>query len=287
MGALDCVSAMVDREYCEPEPLLETGVEIGLHIEFEGRWGPRSGAPARTSLRVQLDRFVDLFGRWPSFLNGHKHCHARPELATPVFQTAQQIGAPVRSVNPDHRQWLRERGIDTPDMLIGRRREQAAGRAAGAPQPQPTGVTEWVTHPGHPDSDSGSSYDLARQEDLGLLQKLMLRARYDEPVWGDARRTTMKQAFVQERGDVRRNPRRSPDRRERSAGRRFLALAVAVVRWCCVRSSGLASRARDEAAEEPGAAAGRLDQLVDRRLEVARPGPRGRPSRRSRRSGRS
>ena len=83
MGAIDCVSAMVDREYCEPEPLLETGVEIGLHIEFEARWGPRSGAPARTSLRVQLDRFVDLFGRWPSFLNGHKHCHARPELATP------------------------------------------------------------------------------------------------------------------------------------------------------------------------------------------------------------
>ena len=57
MGAIDCVSAMVDREYCEPEPLLETGVEIGLHIEFEARWGPRSGAPARTSLRVQLDRF--------------------------------------------------------------------------------------------------------------------------------------------------------------------------------------------------------------------------------------
>ena len=81
IGALDCVSAMVDREYCDPEPLLESGVEIGLHIEFEGRWGARSGAPARTSLRVQIERFADLFGRWPSFLNGHKHCHARPELA--------------------------------------------------------------------------------------------------------------------------------------------------------------------------------------------------------------
>jgi len=201
MGAIDCVSAMVDREYCEPEPLLETGVEIGLHIEFEARWGPRSGAPARTSLRVQLDRFVDLFGRWPSFLNGHKHCHARPELATPVFQTAQQIGAPVRSVNPDHRQWLRERGIDTPDMLIGRGESK---QPAEPPELRTLsqGVTEWATHPGHPDSDAGSNYDLARQEDLGLLQKLMLFARYDEPVWGDARRTTMKRAFVQERGDV-------------------------------------------------------------------------------------
>ena len=49
MGAVDCVSAMVEREHCEPEPLLETGVEIGLHIEFEGRWGPRSGPPAPRS----------------------------------------------------------------------------------------------------------------------------------------------------------------------------------------------------------------------------------------------
>jgi predicted glycoside hydrolase/deacetylase ChbG (UPF0249 family) len=201
MGALDCVSAMVDREYCDPAPLLESGVEIGLHIEFEGRWGPRSGAPARTSLRVQLDRFVDLFGRWPSFLNGHKNCHARPELATPVFQTAQQIKAPVRSVNPDHRQWLRERGIDTQDMLIGRSDSKEPAEPAQL-RDLPSGVTEWVTHPGHPDPDSGSSYDLARQEDLGLLQKLMLLARFDEPVWGDARRTTMTNAFIQERIDV-------------------------------------------------------------------------------------
>ena len=201
MGAIDSVSAMVDREYCEPEPLLDTGVEIGLHIEFEGRWGPRSGAPARTSLRVQLERFGDLFGRWPAFLNGHKHCHARPELATPVFQIAQQIAAPVRSVNPDHRQWLRERGIDTPDLLIGRTESKQPAEPSELRDPPP-GVTEWVTHPGHPDSESGSSYDLARQEDLALLQKVMVRARFDEPVWGDAVRSPMKEAFAQERRDV-------------------------------------------------------------------------------------
>jgi predicted glycoside hydrolase/deacetylase ChbG (UPF0249 family) len=197
MGAIDCVSAMVEREHCDPEPLLDSGAEIGLHIEFEGRWGPRSGAPARTSLRVQLERFGDIFGRWPSFLNGHKHCHARPELATPVFQTAQQIGAPVRSVNPDHRQWLRERGIDTPDLLLGRMESKEDAEPVEL-RDLPLGVTEWVTHPGHPDSESGSTYDLARQEDLALLQKVMVRARFDEPVWGDARRVSMTEAFTQE-----------------------------------------------------------------------------------------
>jgi hypothetical protein len=29
----------------------------------------------------------------------------------------------------------------------------------------------------------------------------MLRARYDEPVWGDARRVTMTEAFEQERAE--------------------------------------------------------------------------------------
>ena len=196
MGALDCVSAMVEREYCDPEPLKESGVEIGLHIEFEARWGPRSGAPARTALQVQLDRFVDLFGRWPSFLNGHKHCHARPELATPVFQTAKQIGVPVRSVNPDHRQWLRERGIDTPDLLIGRMRTNEEGEPPEVRNPPP-GITEWMTHPGYPDPASGSSYDLARQEDLNFLQRCMVRARYDEPVWGDTMRVSLKEAFAE------------------------------------------------------------------------------------------
>src|SRR5262249_38202540 len=42
MGAVMSVGAMVEREYCDPKPLLESGVEVGLHIEFEGRWGPRS-----------------------------------------------------------------------------------------------------------------------------------------------------------------------------------------------------------------------------------------------------
>jgi hypothetical protein len=90
MGALDCVSAMVERDYCDPKPLLQSGVEIGLHIEFEGRWGPRSGAPARTALQVQLDRFVDLFGRWPS---SPRPCSRRPSrLASRFDRSAPTIG---------------------------------------------------------------------------------------------------------------------------------------------------------------------------------------------------
>ncbi len=194
-GAVDSVSAMVEREHCDPEPLLETGIEIGLHIEFEGRWGVRSANPARTSLRVQLDRFVDLFHRWPAFLDGHHHCHARPELATPVLVAAQQIGVPVRSVSPDHRQWLQERHIPTPDAVIGRLRSSDEAEPPELRNLKP-GITEWVVHPGHPDPKSGSAYDLARQEDLATLTRCMVRARFDEPVWGDAQRLNHTAAFA-------------------------------------------------------------------------------------------
>ena len=37
---------------------------------------------------------------------------------------------------------------------------------------------------------------MARHEDLALLQKMMVRARFDEPIWGDARRSSMKGAFI-------------------------------------------------------------------------------------------
>jgi predicted glycoside hydrolase/deacetylase ChbG (UPF0249 family) len=196
-GAVDAVSVMTERDYCDPAPLLESGVEVGLHIEFEGRWGPRSGAPAKNSLRVQLDRFVDLFRRWPSFLDGHHHCHARPELATPVMQAALQMGVPVRSVSRDHRQWLSERGIRTPDTLLGRTTSSEPVEPAQL-RDLPAGVTEWMVHPGYPDSDSGSEYDLGRREDLDMVMRARVRERFDKPIWGDAIRATHAEGLPRE-----------------------------------------------------------------------------------------
>ena len=196
-GGIDAVSAMTETPHCDPEPLLELGVEVGLHVDFESRWGARSGASAKTSLRVQMERFTDLFGRWPAFINGHHHCHARPELATPVFEMALQIGCPVRAVGRDHRQWLSERGIDTPDHLIGRIDPEEPAQPPEI-KDLPEGVTEWFVHPGYPDPGSGSSFDEARREDLDLVTRLQLRARFDQPVWGRAVRSTFGECFARD-----------------------------------------------------------------------------------------
>ncbi len=193
-GSVDAVSVMTEREHCDPDPLVELGAEVGLHVDFEGRWGARSGASAKTALRVQVERFAEMFGRWPAFINGHHHCHARPELATPVFEVALQIDCPVRAVGRDHRQWLSERGIMTPDHLIGRTEPEEDSEPPDL-RDLPTGVTEWFVHPGYPDAASGSSYDEARKEDLDLVTRLQLRARFDQPVWEGARRSRFGPAF--------------------------------------------------------------------------------------------
>jgi predicted glycoside hydrolase/deacetylase ChbG (UPF0249 family) len=194
-GMVDSVGAMVEREHCDPVPLLASGAEIGLHLEFEGRWGSRSGNAARRSFDVQMDRFSRMFGAWPAFIDGHHHCHARPEMLSHVNERARQLAIPIRSITADHRQLLRERGIATEDHLIGRisPEEPLPDKALANLSP---GVTIWFLHPGHPDPESGSSYDAGRGEDLDLLLRLSLRERIDDHPFGDAVRSTHGEAFA-------------------------------------------------------------------------------------------
>jgi predicted glycoside hydrolase/deacetylase ChbG (UPF0249 family) len=162
-GALDGVSAMVGRSRCEAEPLLETGVEIGLHLELPGE------PPA-----AQLERFEVLFGRPPAYIDGHKHCHAGPAAAQQVIEIAERLGIPVRSVDAGHRERLRRAGVATPDRLLGRLEPSEPALPAELAQGRqlPAGVTEWMVHPGHPDPAAGSSYDGARREDLDLVLRV-------------------------------------------------------------------------------------------------------------------
>lgn len=181
-GAIDAVSAMVEREWCEPVPLLDTGVEIGLHLELPPIAGERAGKrqreEARAVLLAQLRRFEALFGRPPAYLDGHRHCHAAPGLGAMVARIARERRLPVRSTDARHRRLLRCQGVPTPDRLVGRLREQDSALPVELrplverKEEAPPGVTEWVVHPGHQDPASGSSYDAGREEDLRLMLEL-------------------------------------------------------------------------------------------------------------------
>ncbi len=186
-GAVDSVSVMVSRGPLDPEPLLATGVETGLHLELsrELTAGERAGAGERDAalraLREQLEAFDSVVGRPPAYLDGHRHCHAHAGLASGMAREARQRGLPVRSVDSGHRRILRREGVATPDRLIGRYSEEPDGALPVELRPVvdgegelPSGITEWMVHPGHPDPQSDSGYDQAREEDLDLLLSLCL-----------------------------------------------------------------------------------------------------------------
>jgi predicted glycoside hydrolase/deacetylase ChbG (UPF0249 family) len=169
-GGVDRVSVMAVRDF-DPEPLLATGVGIGIHLE------PDPG------LAVQFRAFEERFGRLPSHIDGHRHCHAEARWAADVALVARELEIPVRAINPPHRAQVREAGVITTDRLVGRLFEHHAAMPLEigrwlVGERIPPGSTEWFVHPGFRDPTGGSSYDAGRPEDLAMLLELGDRARW-------------------------------------------------------------------------------------------------------------
>jgi predicted glycoside hydrolase/deacetylase ChbG (UPF0249 family) len=149
----------------------------------------RAGLPDRdaatATLREQIAEFEDLFARPPAYLDGHHHCHAREGLRTAIAREAAGHRLSVRSVDQRHRRLLRCLGVRTPDCLVGRISETEPALPPEIHEwiengTAPTGVTEWMVHPGRPDETTGSSYDRGRGEDLRLVLTLGDRRAWAE-----------------------------------------------------------------------------------------------------------
>lgn len=192
-GAVDAVSAFSGPERSgDPALLLESGVEIGLHLDgfpLALIGGERELELMRGHVVGELERFEQLVGAPPAYIDGHRHCHAGTPHTEAVAEFARERGLPVRGTSELHRQRLRDLGVITEDHLIGRVHEadpalpvelDEGGQLA-------EGVTEWMVHPGHADPGSGSAYDAGREEDLRLL--LMLGDREAWAGRGVERRT--------------------------------------------------------------------------------------------------
>lgn len=156
-GALDSVSVTSGRLKGVPQRLVETGVELGLHLEMS----------SADDLAEQWEAFTNIFGAPPAYLDGHKHSHLKSgEVIEAVIELAYEWELPVRSVESVDRMLLRERGVQTQDVLFGRYHQ----REELVEPPTSPGWTEWFTHPGYPLGHlARSSYDAGRGDDLKLL----------------------------------------------------------------------------------------------------------------------
>jgi predicted glycoside hydrolase/deacetylase ChbG (UPF0249 family) len=189
-GAIDGAGVMIRRDRSRLGELLATGIDVGLHLEASGDDGIGDG-----ELADQLAAFEDAAGRPPDYLDGHHHCHAG-RSAELVARTAAARALPVRSVDAGHRRLLREHGVATSDLLVGRYEEDEPVLPAELARP-PAGITsiEWMVHPGHADARSGSSYDAGREEDLAAVLAFRPRRGMER-----ARRSTRERARPARRG---------------------------------------------------------------------------------------
>jgi len=171
-GAVDAVSIMVGRGPIDAASLLATGVELGIHLEL-------ARGSSRADAERQLQEFESALGRPPAFLDGHHHCHAAPGIAGVIGQLAAEHRLIARSVDGSHRRLLRRLGVPTPELLVGRLREDEPAMPPELESvmtgegPPAAGVVEWMVHPGHTDRATGSAYDAGREQDLRLLLDLL------------------------------------------------------------------------------------------------------------------
>jgi predicted glycoside hydrolase/deacetylase ChbG (UPF0249 family) len=178
-GIVTSTTALVNRVIPPTQiaAALGSGIGIGLHINLTLD-APITGAPslvdgsgrffrdarqavARARVReieaeveAQLERFETLFQRRPTHLDTHHHIGQLPPVREVVLSLAGRWRVPVRSQNVVARQAARAAGLATTDHFFGESGPGAYWTPACALahlRRLPTGVSEFMTHPGYCD----------------------------------------------------------------------------------------------------------------------------------------
>ena len=183
--------------------LRDSALGVGLHVNFTlGRPLTKGAslvdgsgsfvrdarrAAARASLKdvereveAQIERFRRLLGRMPTHLDTHHHVGLLSPMREVVFAAAGRLGVAVRSQNPEARARARSAGLRTPDHFFGESGPDAywsLSRALGHLRALPSGVSEFMSHPGWCDPALAySRYGRQRETELVSLGSPAARA---------------------------------------------------------------------------------------------------------------
>jgi len=173
--------------------LLDSGLGVGLHVNLTlGR--PLSGArslvdgdgrfvrdarhaAARANavdvereVAAQIEKFESIAKRPPTHLDTHHHVGLLVPVAEVVIDAARRLGVPVRSQNSEARTRARSAGLRTPDHFFGESGPGAywsLSRTLAHLRELPSGVSEFMTHPGWLDDTlSYSRYGRQRETEM-------------------------------------------------------------------------------------------------------------------------
>jgi len=139
-------------------------------------WRAAAGADAREAraeVEAQIARFEKLVGRPPTHLDSHHHVGLHPPMRDVILEVARAHGLPVRSQDAAARSRARSAGLRTTDHFFGESGPGAywsAARTLAALRALPSGVSEFMAHPGRFDDDLGySRYGRQREVELAGL----------------------------------------------------------------------------------------------------------------------
>ena len=200
-GIVTSTTLLVNREIPtdQVEELKACGLGVGVHlnltlgapvsdpkrvpslVDAEGRFirDAREAAArakpdeARIELGTQIDVFRRIMGRFPTHLDTHHHVGRHDPILDLVLDFARALKVPVRSQDAAVRSAARRLGLRTPDHFMGESgpepywsRERTLEHLATLP----TGVSEFMTHPGYFDDELAySRYGRQRETELAGL----------------------------------------------------------------------------------------------------------------------
>ena len=140
--------------------------ESGRFVRDARRAAARASArDADAEIAAQVERFTDLFKRPPTHLDTHHHVGMLSPVRECVLAAARRLGVPVRSQDATGRARARSAGLRTPDHFFGESGPDAYWTPA---RTLPSGVSEFMSHPGRFDDDLAYSR-YARQRETELI----------------------------------------------------------------------------------------------------------------------
>jgi predicted glycoside hydrolase/deacetylase ChbG (UPF0249 family) len=182
---------------------LDAGLGIGLHVNLTlghpltrgaslqdaggafVRDARRAAARAKAGeveaeIGAQIERFLTLAKCLPTHLDTHHHVGLHVPVREAVLGAARKLGVPVRSQDGAARSRARGVGLRTPDHFFGESGPEAywsLARTLRHLRALPSGVSEFMTHPGWCDAElSYSRYGRQREVELAGVGSSAARA---------------------------------------------------------------------------------------------------------------
>jgi predicted glycoside hydrolase/deacetylase ChbG (UPF0249 family) len=102
-------AARFAADYARQRPVLSVGlhIDLGEWVYRDGEWRPayqvvppEDATAIAAEIRRQLDHFVKLTGRLPTHLDSHQHVHREEPARSIVLALGQELGVPVRHLDP-------------------------------------------------------------------------------------------------------------------------------------------------------------------------------------------